>query len=263
MIDIHPTAIIDPKAKISDEVKIGPYTVIGKNVSIKKGTVIYSHVFITGKTSIGQNNTIYPFTTLGTPPQDQSYAGEEHRLEIGDNNIFRAKTHINMGSTKGGGLTRIGNNNYFMESAHVGHDSTVENNIVLTNSVALGGHSLVEDFANLSFAVGLHQFTRIGAYSMIGGGAQIIQDVPPFAMAVGARPTIIAGVNVIGMRRIGFSAEDIANMRKIFRLLFWKNLRTGDALKAIESSFELKDHIVHLLDFIKNSPRGIIKKIRS
>lgn len=263
MTDIHPTAVIDPQAEIAAGVKIGPFAVIGKNVSIKKGTIVHGHVYITGKTSIGENNTIYPFTTLGTPPQDQSYAGEEHRLEIGDNNIFRAKTHINIGSTKGRGLTSIGSNNYFMESAHVGHDSVVENNVVLTNSVALGGHSLVEDFANLSFAVGLHQFTRIGAHSIVGGGAQIIQDVPPFALAVGARPTIIAGVNVIGMRRQGFSSEDIANMRKIYRLLFWKNLKTSDALQAIESSFELKDHIVHLIDFIKNSPRGIIKKIRN
>ncbi|MFW6128902.1 MAG: acyl-ACP--UDP-N-acetylglucosamine O-acyltransferase [Candidatus Aminicenantaceae bacterium] len=260
MTEIHPTAIIDKKAEISEDVRIGPYTVIGKNVHIGKNCVIYDHVHLEGITRIGENNIIYPFVTFGTPPQDLSYNQEENRLEINNNNIFRAHVHINTGSKKGGGVTSIGSNNYFMVFSHVGHDCKIGNNIIFTNNTAVGGHSIVEDFANLSFAVGIHQFTKVGAYCMIGGGAQIIQDVPPYSTVVGSRPSIIAGVNTIGLRRHGFSKNQISNIRKAFKLLFWSDLNTKDAIKQIKSTLEIDDKISHLLDFIESSERGIIKK---
>ncbi|MFC2170198.1 acyl-ACP--UDP-N-acetylglucosamine O-acyltransferase, partial [Acidobacteriota bacterium] len=262
MAKVHPTAIVDKNAEIGENVEIGAYTVIGSKVKIRKGSKILDHVHIEGNTQIGENNIIYPFTALGTPPQDLGYQGEDNKLEIGNNNIIRTYVDINIGTTKGGGVTRIGNSNYLMAFSHIAHDCKVGNNNIFINNASLAGHALVEDFANLSFGVGVHQFGRVGAYSLIGGGAHVSQDVPPYAIVIGSRPfSIITGVNSVGMRRNGIARKDIETVKKAFKILFWENLNSSQAIKKIENTIQINKEIAHLLEFIKTSKRGIVKRI--
>jgi UDP-N-acetylglucosamine acyltransferase len=262
MVVIDSKAEVEKGAELDDNVEIGAFSYIGKNVRIKKNTKIFPHSLITGKTEIGENNKIYSFVSIGTPPQDIGYKGEPHRVIIGDNNIIRGYTSINIGTTKGGGLTKIGDNNYFMLYSHIAHDCEIGNNIIMTNGATLGGHTIIEDYAILSAFVGVHQFVRIGKFSFLGGYAVITQDVPPFARVVGTRPAYIVDVNSIGMRRNGISKETVALIKESFKILFRSGLNTTDALEKIEKELEKDIELTHLINFIKNSKRGIIKKIR-
>jgi UDP-N-acetylglucosamine acyltransferase len=260
MPKIHKTAVIHPKAEINDSVEIGPYTVIDGPARIGAGTRILGQVHIQGRADIGEHNLIFPFCTFGHPPQDINDKGEDCGLEIGSHNTFRAHVDINRGSNKGSGLTKIGNGNFFMAHSHVGHDSELGDKITFTNAVAAGGHSQIEDYAYLSFASAVHQFTRVGGYSIIGGGCMITQDVPPFAMVIGSRPTVIVNINIVGLRRNGFSRREISDIKQAYKILFWSGMNTSQALKQIEESMEITKHIAHLINFIKTTERGIIKK---
>ena len=182
---IHDTAIISETTKLGDNVEIGAYSIIGPNVKISNNTKIHSHVNITGNTSIGTGNEIFPFSSIGTPPQDLKYKGEKNSLIIGDNNKFREYVNINPGTEQGGGVTKIGNNNLFMVYCHVAHDCTVSNNIVLANNVQVGGHVFIENNAIIGGSCAVHQFSRIGESSMIGGMTGVLSDVIPFGLSLG------------------------------------------------------------------------------
>jgi len=261
MPDISPNAIIEKGAEIDNNVIIGAFSFIGKDVKIKEGTIVYPHVNIVGNTEIGENNKIYSFVTIGTPPQDLGYKDEINKVVIGKNNIIREYASINMGTTKGGGITIIGDNNYLMSYTHIAHDVQVGNNTIFTNGATMGGHVIVEDYAIISAFVGVHQFARVGRFSFVGGYAVVSQDVPPFARVIGARPAVIMDVNSIGMRRNGISKETVAIIKEAFKILFRSGLNTSQAIEKIERELPMDNkELQHLLNFIKNSKRGFIKK---
>ena len=208
---IDKTAIIDPKAKISNNVKIGPYSVIGPNVEIGEGTIVQSNVNITGDTKIGLNNKIYPFASIGNDPQDLKFKGEETKLEIGDNNKIREYVTINPGTEGGGGLTKVGNNCLFMVSAHIAHDCLVGDNVILANNVPLGGHAHVDDNAIIGGNSAVQQFTRVGKFAMIGGMCGVVRDVIPYGIAHGNR-SVLQGLNLIGLRRKEIPNKEIMKL---------------------------------------------------
>ena len=216
---IHKTAIVDPKAKISSNVKIGPYSVVGPNVEIKENSEVGSHVSIIGNTKIGKNNKIYPFSSIGNDPQDLKFNGEETKLEIGDNNKIREYVTINPGTNGGGGLTKIGNNCLFMVSSHIAHDCVVGNNVVIANNVPLGGHAIIEDGVIIGGNSAVQQFTRIGRLAMIGGMTGVLKDVIPFGLSFGNR-NHLKGLNLIGLRRNKYENKEIIELTEAYKKIF-------------------------------------------
>ena len=234
---IHKTAIIDPKAKISSNVKIGAYSLIGPNVEIDENSEIQSHVCIVGNTKIGKNNKIYPFSSIGNDPQDLKFNGEMTNLEIGDNNKIREYVTINPGTSGGGGLTKIGNNCLFMVSSHIAHDCIVGNNVILANNVPLGGHAEIEDDVIIGGNSAVQQFTRVGRSAMIGGMCGVVRDIIPYGIAHGNR-SILQGINIIGLRRKNFSNKIIMQLNDAYKEIFKNDNLTAN----IENlSSELKD----------------------
>ena len=219
---IHKTAIISDKARISENVEIGPYCVIGPNVFIETGTKIHSHVNVMGNTTIGKENEIFPFTSIGNEPQDLKYQGEENSLIIGDKNKIREYVNINPGTKAGGGITKIGNNNLFMVFSHIAHDCEIENNIVLANNVQVGGHVKIQNYAIIGGSCAIHQFSRIGELAMIGGMTGVLSDVIPFGLSLGNR-NFLSGLNLIGLRRAKISNEDIKIMIEAYKEIFKTN----------------------------------------
>jgi len=260
MSKIDKTALVKSGAEIDTNVEIGPFSFIGNNVKIKKGTKVSSNVHIEGNVIIGENNKVFPFVVIGMPPQDIEYKNELNRVVIGNNNIIREYTSIHMGTTKDRRETSIGDDNFFMAYSHIAHDCEIGNNVIMTNGATLGGHSLVEDFVNLSAFVGVHQFTRIGKHSFVGGYSVITKDIPPFVSVVGSRPAVVVDTNSVGMRRNGVSKESIKVIREAFKILYRKNLNTKNALKEIKKISSESEEINHLVNFIEKSKRGIIKK---
>ncbi|MDH4217671.1 MAG: acyl-ACP--UDP-N-acetylglucosamine O-acyltransferase [Candidatus Aminicenantes bacterium] len=259
-VSIHPKATVHPDARLEPGIQIGPYAFIGGQVSIAKNSVIDAHVYITGKTEIGAGCRFSPFSVIGTAPQDLAYEGEETRIKIGTNNLFREFVTIHRGTVKGRGETVIGDNNYFMAYSHVGHDCIVGNEAVLTNGATLGGHVEVDDFSYISAFSGIHQFCRVGKYAFIGGYSVITQDVLPFCRVAGGRPPLLYGLNAIGLRRKGFSRERIKALKDIFKIIFYSDLNTSQALERIEKKFPPGEDRDEILCFIRESKRGIIKK---
>ena len=250
---IHKTAIIDSKAKISNNVTIGPFSVIGPDVQIESGTVLYSHVNIVGNTKIGKNNQIYPFSSIGTPPQDLKYKGEKNSLVIGHNNKFREYVNINPGTEQGGNVTSIGDNNLFMVYCHVAHDCKISNNVVLANNVQVGGHVSIEKNAIVGGSCAIHQFSRIGESAMIGGMTGVLSDVIPFGLSLGNRNNLM-GLNLIGLRRSKVSNEDIKKIQSAYNNIF----KTSNFRNNIESlSPDLKNNIFikKILDFINSDKK--------
>ena len=215
---IHKTAIIDSKALIGNNVKIGPYSIVGPDVEIGDDTIVHTHVNITGNTKLGKKNEIYPFCSIGTPPQDLKYKGEKNSLIIGDNNKFREYVNINPGTEQGGSITKIGNKNLFMVYCHVAHDCIIHDNIVLANNVQVGGHVSINKHAIVGGSCAIHQFSRIGEFAMIGGMTGVLSDVIPYGLSLGNRNYLI-GLNLIGLRRSGISNQDIKKF-KVHMILF-------------------------------------------
>ena len=216
---IHKTAIVDIKAKISDNVEIGPYCIIGPEVEIGSNSVLHSHVNIVGNTKIGKNNHIYPFSSIGTPPQDLKYKGEKNVLVIGNDNKFREYVNINPGTEQGGGVTKIGNSNLFMVYCHVAHDCFISNNIVLANNVQVGGHVTIQNKAIVGGSCAIHQFSRIGESAMIGGMTGVLSDVIPFGLSMGNRNNLM-GLNLIGLRRSKISNDNIKKIQLAYEIIF-------------------------------------------
>ena len=250
---IHKTAIIDPKAKISNNVSIGAYTVIGPNVEIGENNEIQSHVSILGKTKIGNDNKIYPFASIGNDPQDLKYNDEETRLEIGNNNKIREYVTINIGTKGGGALTRVGNNCLFMVSSHVAHDCLVEDNVILANNVPLGGHAHIEQNVIIGGNSAVQQFTRVGKFAMIGGMCGVVRDIIPYAMVHGNR-SILQGLNLIGLRRKNVPNKEIIVLTEAYKEIF-KNENFTENLKNLNSDLK-KNHLVKdVVDFLEKDKK--------
>ncbi len=251
MTKIHPTAIIADGAQIHESVEIGPYCVIGKNVKIGKNSVLKSHICMDSIIEIGENNIFFPFSSLQIP-QDKKYTGEESRITIGDNNIFREYSTVNSG-TKGGTMeTIIGNNCLFMVSAHVAHDCILGDNIILANAVALAGHVVLEDFVIIGGLSAVHQFVRIGKHAMVGGMSAVVKDVIPYGVVTGDR-AFLNGLNIIGLKRRGFTNSEIGELRSAYDKIFnnENNTTFQKRLKETEEEFSDNDTIMDLINFIQ------------
>jgi UDP-N-acetylglucosamine acyltransferase len=255
---IHSTAIIHPKAEIDEGVSIGPFSIIGEGVLIKKGSKLMSNVILECNTVIGENCTIYPFTSIGLPPQDLKYKGEKTGVTIGDNNTIREYITIHRASVGGDGVTTVGDKNFLMAYVHIAHDCKIGNSVIMSNVATLAGHVTVEDHAYVGGLVAVHQFTRIGAHSMVGGFSGVVQDIPPYTIASGARAKLF-GLNAVGLKRHGFSDSTINDLKKAYKILFREKRTLKDALKKIQEDLPYTDEIKHLVEFIQENKRGICR----
>lgn len=257
---IHPTAIVSKKAKLADSVSVGPYSIIGDKVTIGQATRIGAHCVIDGQTSIGSHCEIFTGAVVGSRPQDLKYKGDDSSLEIGDGNIIREYCTFNP-ATEAKGKTAVGNNNLFMAYAHVAHDCLVGNNCVIANNGTLAGHVTVEDKAVIGGLVAIHQFVRIGTLSIVGGCSKVVQDIPPYSTCDG-HPARVYGLNLVGLRRNKFSKAAIEQLDKAYKMLFNTGLTRKHSLERIEKEIPATAEISYLINFIKNSERGIVHSCR-
>ena len=259
---IHPTALIADGARLDPSVRVGPYAVIGANVTIGANTTIGAHCVIEGHTTLGQDNRVFQFASLGGAPQDKKYAGEPTRLVIGDRNTVREFCTFNTGTTQDDGVTRIGDDNWIMAYVHIAHDCVVGNQTILANNATLAGHVQIGDYAIIGGLTGLHQFTQVGAHVMAGFASHISQDVPPFMMVDG-NPLAVRGLNLEGLRRRGFSPERLSAIKQMHRLLYRQGLTLDAARSAIaalpEQHPQAAADIAAMLDFLNTSARGIAR----
>ncbi|MBK9130513.1 MAG: acyl-ACP--UDP-N-acetylglucosamine O-acyltransferase [Gammaproteobacteria bacterium] len=255
---IDPRAIVDPAARLADDVSVGPFSIIGPGVEIGAGTTIGPHAVVKGPTRIGRDNRIYPFASIGEDPQDKKYAGEPTRLEIGDGNLFREYVTVHRGTVQGGGVTRIGDRNWIMIGCHIAHDCVVGSDTIFSNNAALAGHVTVEDHAILGGYTLVHQFCAIGAHCFTAMGSVISKDVPPYVLVSGhmAKPY---GLNVEGLKRRGFSAETIAELRRAYKLLYKSKLTLEQAVGEIRALARTTPEAGALVAFIEASTRGVIR----
>jgi UDP-N-acetylglucosamine acyltransferase len=256
MSQIDPRAIIDPSAVIGDDVVIGPWTLIGPDVKIGDGTVIHSHVVVRALTDIGKNNRIFQFSTIGEDTPDLKYKGEPTRLIIGDNNTIREGVTIHRGTVQDQGLTSIGSDNLLMAYVHIGHDSVVGNNCILVNNASLAGHVHVGDWAIISGYALIHQFVSVGAHSFIGAGAYLTQDIPAYVMAAGT-PTVPKTINSEGLRRRGFDKDQIAAIKKAYKIIYRQGLPLEEALEQIQALAAEQLVVQVLVDSVRASKRGL------
>ena len=256
---IHPTAVVAPKAKIPGSCEIGPYCVVGANVEMGENCRLISHVVLEGPSKLGGNNRIFPFASIGMGPQDLSYKGEPTRLEIGDNNEIREFVTIHRGTTKGGGLTKIGSHTLIMAYSHIAHDCMVGDHVIMANAATLAGHVTVEDWAVVGALCPVHQFVRVGAHSYVGGGSTITQDVLPFSKTSAAREVRAYGMNSVGLSRRGFAPERIQKIHHAYKVLLASKLNTSQALERLKSEGDQGEDVAMLVRFIENSERGILK----
>lgn len=255
---LHSTAILSPRSEIGARVSIGPYTLIGDQVIIHDEVEIAGHVVIEGPCEIGSGTRIYPFASLGQPPQDLKYAGEETRLVIGERNIIREYVTMNRGTVGGGGLTSVGNDNLFMTQTHVAHDSHVGSHNIFANGASLAGHVTTGDHVTLGAFVGVHQFCRIGNHGFIGAYSKIVKDGLPYARTNG-NDAKCYGANTVGLRRKGFSNETIKHIQHAFYLLLSSKLNTSQAIEQIKSEMAGIPEIDYLIEFIETAQRGVTK----
>ena len=254
---ISPLAYIDPEAQIGENVEIGPFVFIDKNVVIGDNNVIMPNANILYGSRIGNNNRIFPGTVIGAVPQDLKFRGEETTAEIGDNNTIREDVTINRG-TAAKGKTVVGNNNLLMEGVHVAHDTIVGNNCIIGNSTKMAGEVIIDDNAIVSANVLMHQFCRVGGYVMIQGGSRFSKDIPPFIIA-GREPIAYSGINIVGLRRRGFSNELIENIHNAYRIIYNSGKNVSDALVQIREEIPMTPEIEYIVSFIENSQRGILR----
>jgi len=255
---IHSTAIIHPGADIDPSVEVGPYAVIGEHVSIGPGTKVGPHAVVEGWTTIGKDNVIFQFASVGADPQDLKFAGEKSFLKIGDRNRIREFVTIHRGTEDGGGLTQIGDDCLFMAYSHVAHDCKVANHVILANAATLAGHCEVDDYAILGGLSAVHQFTRIGCHVMISGGAMVAQDITPYCIAQGDRAEI-AGINLVGLKRRGFSELALAQIKNAYKVIFRQNLRLEEAIAKLDELTDLTAEAKLFIEFIRSSKRGIAR----
>ena len=255
---IHPTAVIAPDAALAADVQVGAYTVIGAGVEIGPGTRVGPHVVIQGPTRIGAENRIFQFASIGDAPQDKKYRDEPTRLEIGDRNVVRECVTLNRGTTKDAGVTRIGNDNLFMAYTHVAHDCQVGDNCVFANCSTLAGHVHLGDWVIMGGFSGVHQFCKVGAHAFIANNAAVTRDVPPYVMTVG-QPAAAHSINSEGLKRRGFTPEQIRNLRNAFRLLYRSGLKLADAERELKALAVEQPELAALVEFLPQSTRSIVR----
>ena len=255
MPKISPHAVIDPSAEIAEDVEIGPFCVIGPDVVIETGCRLLNSVTCIGKTTIGRDNVFFPNSVIGTYPQDKKFKGAPTELTIGNGNVFREACTVHIGTEKGGGVTRVGNNNLFMVNSHIGHDAQIGSECVIANNVMIAGHVVVGDHVNMMGGVGIHHFVSIGDFAYLGGYARIHHDAPPFCKIDGADQ--VRGLNKVGMSRAGVSAEEIAAVESAYRKLFSRRKPFSIALAELESmNGQLNTHVKYLIEFLKRRDQG-------
>ncbi len=262
MSTIHPTAIVHPSARLDSSVEVGAYSLIGPEVSIGAGTKIGPHVTIEGHTTIGRDNTFFQYSSIGAAPQDKKYAGEPTRLEIGDRNTIREFCTLNRGTAQDAGVTRLGDDNWIMAYVHLAHDCVVGNHTIFANNAQLAGHVHVGDWAILGGHSGVHQFCKIGAHAMLGMFTSLTQDVPPFVILNG-NPAAAHGINVEGLKRRGFSRDEIQAIRHAYRIIYKSGLTLDEARAALASEEQAAaagaQHLKTLREFLEGVTRGIVR----
>jgi UDP-N-acetylglucosamine acyltransferase len=262
MANVHPTAIVDPKAQLADSVTIGPYAVIGPEVRIGDGTTVGPHCVIEGRTTIGRDNRFYQFSSIGAMPQDMSHGNEVTELVIGDRNTVREFCTFNTGTFKEQGVTRVGSDNWIMAYTHIAHDCRVDNHTTLANNTTLAGHVHLADWVTVGGLTGIHQFVSVGAHAMIGFASAVAQDVPPF-MLVDGNPLEVRGFNVVGLGRRDFSEARIAAVKQMHRLLYRQGRTLDDARTAIEALAtempEAAADVALMNAFLAGAKRGIVR----
>jgi UDP-N-acetylglucosamine acyltransferase len=264
-MNIHPTAIIDPGAELDSSVNVGPYVIIEKGVKIGRDTVIKPHSFLSGPTTIGSGNVIGPFATVGAPPQDLKYKGEDTELVVGDNNQIREYVSIHRGTVTDKGVTIVGSGNLLMGYVHIAHDCVIGNSAILANAATLAGHVQVDDHAIIGGLVAVHQFTRIGSYSYIGGLSGISKDVAPFVIVSGTRKHMrVSGINKVGLRRRGFDNDTLKKLDRAYKIIFMSpELLLQDALEQAAKEIVDCESVNHLIDFFRTSKQGVIRTLES
>jgi UDP-N-acetylglucosamine acyltransferase len=258
---IHPSALVDRGAELADDVEVGPFSVVGPAVRIGAGTVLSSHVVVSGRTTVGRNNHFFPFCSIGGVPQDKKYGGEDTELTIGDDNTIRESCTISIGTAQGGGITRIGSDNWIMAYSHIAHDCLIGDHTILANNATLAGHVTLGDWVIIGGMSAIHQFCAMGPHAMAAGGSIILRDVPPFVMCSG-NPAEPHGINTEGLKRRGFSAESVNALRRAYRTLYKDGLTTAEAVAALAAADEdpmTAEAVKALRDFVQNSQRGIIR----
>jgi UDP-N-acetylglucosamine acyltransferase len=256
---IHPSASIAPSAKLAPGVKVGAFAMVGDDVELGEDCVLHAHAVVSGPSRLGSANVFHPFCVIGGDPQDYTFAGERTELVTGDKNIFREYVTVSRGTNKGGGVTRIGDENFFLAYAHIGHDCQIGSNNLFVNGATLAGHVTVEDFTTIGALSPVHQFCRVGRYAYVGASTVITQDVPPFSRIVTERETKSFGANAIGLERRGFSPDRVKTLQRAFRTLLRSKLNTSQALETLRKNFADSDDVRELINFVEAAERGIVK----
>jgi UDP-N-acetylglucosamine acyltransferase len=255
---IDPRADVSPQAELASDVIVGAYSVIGAGVRIGAGTWVGPHAVITGLTTLGAGNKVFQFASIGDAPQDLKYAGEPTRLEIGDRNVFREFTSMNRGTAQGGGVTTIGSDNLFMSYTHVAHDCHVGSRCVMANYATLGGHVHLGDWVIMGGYSGIHQFTKVGSHAFLGNNAAVTRDVPPYLMVVGM-PAVPHSINSEGLKRRGFTPDQIRNLKNAYRVLYRSELKLADAIEELNKRVATQPELKIFVDFIGESTRSIVR----
>jgi len=258
-VQIHAQAVVSPEAKLGEGVQVGAFAVVGASVELGDGCVLHEHAVVRGPAKFGARNVFHPFAVIGGDPQDYTYRGERVALAAGDGNIFREYVTISRGTIKGGGTTRIGNDNFFLAYSHVGHDCQIGSNTLFVNGATLAGHVTVQDYVTLGAFCPVHQFCRLGRYAYIGASTVITQDVLPFSLVVTERETKCFGPNTIGLERKGFSAERIKTLQRAFRVLLRSKKNTSQALEEMRKTWGDSADVQELMEFVEKAERGIVK----
>lgn len=262
MASVHPTAIVDAGAQLADDVTVGPYAIIGAQVTIGAGSSVGAHAVIGGRTTIGRNNRIFAHAALGGEPQDKKYRGEDTQLVIGDGNTIREFCTFNTGTAQGGGITRVGNDNWVMAYVHVAHDVVVGDHCILANNASLAGHAVVGDWVILGGLTGVHQFVKIGSHAMTGAASLLLQDLPPYVICQG-NPASPHGLNSEGLKRRGFAPEALALLRRAYKAIYREGLTVVEATATLQrladETPEHRAHVDALRAFVQDSTRGIIR----
>ena len=255
---IHERAIVSDRARIHEEVSIGPYSIVGPDVEIGPGTRVESHAVLKGPCVIGRDNHIFQFASIGDDPQDKKYAGEPTRLVIGDRNTIREYCTINRGTVQDAGVTRVGNDNWIMAYVHIAHDCVIGDQTIFANNSTLAGHVHIGDWAILGGFTAVHQYCHIGAHTLTGIFTSVTKDIPAYVLASG-RPAVPRGINAEGLKRRGFSSNQVSNLRDAYRALYRQGLKLGEAVEILEERARTQEEVVALLDSVRSSSRGLIR----
>ena len=257
-MNIHPTAIVDPKAELGDDVQVGPYAIIREDVSIGSGSQVGSHTVIEPFVSIGRDCRIFHFASIGATPQSLKFEGEKTYVKIGRGTVIREFVTIHRGTGFGGGITEIGEQNFLMAYTHIAHDCKTGRMVVMANNATLAGHITIGDYATVGGLTAIHQFVKVGDYAFIGGKSAVVKDIPPFVIAAGDRARL-HGMNTVGLKRHGFTQNTINELKKVYRIIFRIGLTRNEALERVKAEVEQIPEVVKFLEFIQSSQRGITR----